>query len=307
MRYLLIYTFISMSLLTACSKKMDKQTSNNEIAYGEIIANAYSNGDWNAIIALTDSFINNNQSIDDLRIAYTEALAATNQIDKALVIIKEGIDKEPDNYYFYKTLGALHHINEDYEEALKNYEKSVKLKETYVRPYLSMAEIYNATNRKSKAIDSYMTAIRIFALNGRFNEVKQYSFAVLDLDKNHFEAYETLSYAFNFDGDYDSEAACLYEYFQLAMSKKEDMHIANSSFLLAKALYHKKEYAASKDFFDITTNLNKLDDENTYWMYCYLSACHQKLENQDLADSYKHKAFIMQQEAGELISKLLEI
>ena len=108
MRYLLIYTFISMSLLTACSKKTDKQTSNNEIAYGEIIANAYSNGDWNAIIALTDSFIKKNQSIDDLRIAFQKPLHAPKKTNKTLAIRNKGIDKKPEIYTFIKTIVTCH-------------------------------------------------------------------------------------------------------------------------------------------------------------------------------------------------------
>ena len=301
MRNLIVYTFLLLCTLSYSNKVKNEKTEDES----QQIIEAYNNGDWNTIINICDGFIINNHPINDVRIIYAEALGATNQVSKGISVINEGIIEESDNYFYYKTLGVLYYINEDWEQAIKSFEKSIEIKPTYVRPYIHLAEIYSVIDQPEKAIQSYMMAIRIFSDYQKYDEVEQFSFEVLKIDSTYLDAYETLCYAFNSKENYESELSCILDYNKLAIEKNNKDHISISNFIMARVLYYLKQYDQSIEMFNYLLAFDNMNKETTILGYCFLSANFQKLENLSQANYYKQQALILDQDAETIINEIL--
>lgn len=178
-------------LLGACANKQPKPVVTVKKADGQKLADAYQNQDWETVVAIGDTLIDEKDTMN-LTIPYAEALAATGNPRKALILLDKRLDLEPQNYYLYQTKGNVYYTMERFDSALINYEKVIEMKPTYARAYIFEGEIYELIGDKERAIANYLAAVKLFAANNYFQETKEFAARVLSLDSTNVEVKELL-------------------------------------------------------------------------------------------------------------------
>ena len=178
-------------LLGSCQGKQQPQVKTNSKTDAEKLLEAYQNKDWKTVVAIGDTLIGENDTIN-LTIPYAEASAATGNPQKALSLLNKKLESNPGDYYLYQTIGNVYFDMEKYDSALVYYEKVIEIKPTYARSYIYEGEIYELLGDKNKAIANYLVATKLFAANNLYEETVEYGNRVLSLDPTNAEAKELL-------------------------------------------------------------------------------------------------------------------
>ena len=108
-------------LLCSCNSKKNSQEVNQPKRGGELIEEAYKQGDWDLIISVGDTLIGDDDP-HNISIAYAEALAAKGNIEKAINVLNRKIAQKPEDYYLYQTKGNVFSVAEKYDSAIANYQ-----------------------------------------------------------------------------------------------------------------------------------------------------------------------------------------
>lgn len=180
--------------LFACnngSSKQEKQVSPNEKSIGEKFADAYRDMDWETVVSIGDTLIDEKDTMN-LTIAYAEALAATGNPRKGIYLLDKKLELNPDDYFLYQTKGNVYCAMEKYDSALINYDIVIKMKPTNARPYINEGAIYELLGDKENAIANYLVAIRLFSSHNYHQETVEFAKRVLSLDSTNIEAKEIL-------------------------------------------------------------------------------------------------------------------
>ena len=192
MKRLIHILIISGLVLTgACQSKQQKTVTPEEKTAGEIFAEAYQKGDWSTVVAIGDTLIGENDTMN-LAIGYAEGLMATGNPDKALKVLSKKLESNPQDYYLYQTKGNVYVSMEQYDSALICYDKVIEMKPTYARAFINEGAIYELKGNKEKAIEYYLAATDLFLRNKYYAEVKEFASRVLSLDTNNADAKEML-------------------------------------------------------------------------------------------------------------------
>lgn len=178
-------------LLGACAKKQPAPTSSVEKPDGQKLAEAYQKQDWETIVAICDTLMDEKDTIN-LTIPYAEALAATGNPRKALILLDKKLEIEPQNYYLYQTKGNVYYTMEKFDSALINYDKVIDMNPAYARPYINEANIYELIGDKEHAIVNYLAAARLFEASNYLAEKNECAKRVLVLDSTNLDAKELL-------------------------------------------------------------------------------------------------------------------
>lgn len=178
-------------LLGACANKQPKPVVTVEKADGQKLADAYQNQDWETVVAICDTLIDEKDTMN-LTIPYAEALAATGNPRKALTLLDKKLESEPQNYYLYQTKGNVYYSMEKFDSALINYEKVIDMNPAYARPYINEAHIYELIGDKEHAIANYLAAARLFEANNYLTEKVGCAKKILELDSTNLDAKELL-------------------------------------------------------------------------------------------------------------------
>lgn len=180
--------------LYACNNNVNKQETQNssaEKSVGEKFADAYRDMDWETVVSLGDSLIDEKDTMN-LTIAYAEALAATGNPRKAIYVLDKKLELNPEDYYLYQTKGNVYCTIEKYDSALINYDIVIKMKPSNARPYINEGAIYEILGDKEKAIVNYLAAIRLFSSHNYHQETVEFAKRVLILDSTNVEARKIL-------------------------------------------------------------------------------------------------------------------
>ena len=192
MKRLIHILIISGLVLTgACQSKQQKPVTPEEKTAGEIFAEAYQKGDWSTVVAIGDTLIGENDTMN-LAIGYAEGLIATGNPDKALKVLSKKLESNPQDYYLYQTKGNVYVSMEQYDSALICYDKVIEMKPTYARAFINEGAIYELKGNKEKAIENYLAATDLFLRNKYYAEAKEFASRVLSLDTNNADAKEML-------------------------------------------------------------------------------------------------------------------
>ena len=175
----------------SCSKKSNSQQVSQPKRGGELIEEAYKQGNWDLIISVADTMIGDDDP-HNISIAYAEALAAKGNIEKAINVLNRKITQKPDDYYLYQTKGNVFAVAEKYDSAIANYDMVIEMKPTYARPYINEGEIYEVLGKKEKAIEKYMVATYLFAKNKFEAEAYEMESKILRLDPDNKEVKELM-------------------------------------------------------------------------------------------------------------------
>ena len=178
-------------LLFSCQNNSQNQQVNQVKQGGELIEEAYKQGNWDLIISVADTMIGDDDP-HNISIAYADALAAKGNIEKAINVLNRKITQKPDDYYLYQTKGNVFAVAEKYDSAIANYDMVIEMKPTYARPYINEGEIYEVLGKKEKAIEKYMVATYLFAKNKFEAEAYEMESKILRLDPDNKEVKELM-------------------------------------------------------------------------------------------------------------------
>ena len=186
-----IFLGVLTIMLFSCNNKSNNQQANQAKQGGELIEEAYKQGNWDLIISVADTMIGDDDP-HNISIAYAEALAAKGNIEKAINVLNRKITQKPDDYYLYQTKGNVFAVAEKYDSAIANYDMVIEMKPTYARPYINEGEIYEVLGKKEKAIKKYMVATYLFAKNKFEAEAYEMESKILRLDPDNKEVKELM-------------------------------------------------------------------------------------------------------------------
>lgn len=182
---------VLVMLLCSCNNKSNNQQVNQAKQGGELIEEAYKQGNWDLIISVADTMIGNDDP-HNISIAYAEALAAKGNFEKAINVLNRKISQKPEDYYLYQTKGNVFAVAEQYDSAIANYDIVIEMKPTNARPYINEGEIYELLGDKEKAIKKYMVATYLFARNNFEAEAREMERRILRLDPDYKDVKELM-------------------------------------------------------------------------------------------------------------------
>lgn len=183
---------VLVMLLCSCNNKSNNQQVNQAKQGGELIEEAYRQGNWDLIISVGDTLIGDDDP-HNISIAYAEALAAKGNYEKAINVLNRKITQQPDDNYLYQTKGNVFAVAEKYDSAIANYDIVIEMKPTNARPYINEGEIYELIGDKENAIANYLAATYLFVKHKFYKEAAEYGNRVLRLDPDNAEAKELLN------------------------------------------------------------------------------------------------------------------
>ena len=206
---------IGLSLLVCLSckkqKEMPYKSSMRETLLPQI-KDAVDHSDFNKIILLCDSLIKNGEKYDDVVVSYAEALVATGKANQAITVLKkelENKDTHNKKYYLLHEMGDAYLVSGDTANAIANYQEVLRLNQSYARPYIRLAEIYEHQREKEKARDYYLTACDLFVKHRFYKETMEYGLKAFSLDSTNVQALEYVANAHYRLGDYANELVAL--------------------------------------------------------------------------------------------------
>ncbi len=88
-----------------------------------------------------------------------EKLKSEKKYDVALVEYDKALKAEPENYNYHYSKGGCCLLKGDTTSAIKCFEKTVSIKNDYVKPYEDMAKIYEKQKSYDRAIENYEKCI----------------------------------------------------------------------------------------------------------------------------------------------------
>lgn len=182
---------VLVMLLCSCNNKSNNQQVNQAKQGGELIEEAYKQGNWDLIISVADTMIGNDDP-HNISIAYAEALATKGNFEKAINVLNRKISQKPEDYYLYQTKGNVFAVAEQYDSAIANYDIVIEMKPTNARPYINEGEIYELLGDKEKAIKKYMVATYLFARNNFEAEAREMERRILRLDPDYKDVKELM-------------------------------------------------------------------------------------------------------------------
>ena len=191
MNYNKLTLLLLVVLLCSCNNNSKNQQVNQTKQGGELIEEAYRQGNWDLIISVGDTLIGDDDP-HNISIAYAEALAAKGNYEKAINVLNRKITQQPDDYYLYQTKGNVFAVAEKYDSAIANYDIVIEMKPTNARPYINEGEIYEFLGEKEKAIKKYMVATYLFARNNFEAEAREMERRILSLDPDYKDVKELM-------------------------------------------------------------------------------------------------------------------
>ena len=188
MRYNL---FILLSAFLLCSCNLANEKKNNTSEDTDVLIEAYKNRDWEKVLSICDTLYNEDDTTG-VALLYSEALTATGNIEKAIIVLDRKIAQDPNDYYAIQSKGNTYNVAEVYDSAIYYYDRVIKIRPTYARPYINKGSIYERIGNNEKAVSCYLEAVHLFAENKFWEEVYLYSKRILELDPTNSEATEYL-------------------------------------------------------------------------------------------------------------------
>lgn len=182
---------VLVMLLCSCNNKSNNQQVNQAKQGGELIEEAYKQGNWDLIISVADTMMGDDDP-HNISIAYAEALAAKGNYEKAINVLNRKIAQKPEDYYLYQTKGNVFAVSEQYDSAIANYDIVIEMNPKYARTYINEGEIYEALGEKEKAIKKYMVATYLFARNNFEAEAREMERRILRLDPDYKDVKELM-------------------------------------------------------------------------------------------------------------------
>ena len=199
-RFILLFTFLF--LLISCESKTklcDTKTYNDTVEQMQLdeVIRLINSGEWVKVINYKELILNDSKKHpkNQLILSLSRAYMVIGDYESALSIAKKAVKSNKDDYMALLYLGGCYDMMELYDKAEIYYLKTLELGPKYARVNLNLASIYEKTNRTDEAVEQYLKAISLFFEHDFYQEVLDYSEAVLKLDpKNYLALFYLASY-----------------------------------------------------------------------------------------------------------------
>ena len=83
------------------------------------------------------------------------------QPDSAEWAYKVGLERNPDNTWFYNILGYVYKGSDRHDEAIEMYTKLTEMEPDTAQHYIELGQLYVLTDRQEEAIEAFQNAIRL--------------------------------------------------------------------------------------------------------------------------------------------------
>ena len=188
---ILMYLLVPVVLMafSSCSHGDTPKVNHLAKADGQKVAEAYANGDWETIVSICDTLMDEKDTMN-LVIPYAEALAAVGNPQKGLYLLDKKLSSNPTDYYLYQTKGNVYYSMGKFDSAIISYEKVISMRPSFARAYMNVGETYELIGNKDKAIANFLAAAQLFVDNDYIKEASVYAEKVLRLDSANREAKE---------------------------------------------------------------------------------------------------------------------
>ena len=111
--------------------------------------------------------------------------------EKAILNFKKIIEKHPNDFESYKSLGEIYALMFNYEKAIEAFKKAIKINPNFAEVYNKLGVVYAAKEKHDEAIAAFKKAIEIdpdflWAKNNLTQTIKDKDLA----GKNHISIYK---------------------------------------------------------------------------------------------------------------------
>lgn len=146
--------------------------------------NAYTEHDWEKVVAIGDSLMEKGNSLGNLIIGYAEGLAEVGERGKAIQLLKDQIEEDSIHvdYMLLQTLGHIYFDDKQFSMALQCFDKVIELNPFYARPHIFKAAIYSAEGDHVAAAESYLDALALFWENKAYPECEEFANRIIATD-----------------------------------------------------------------------------------------------------------------------------
>lgn len=167
------------------------------------------------------------KSIEDRK--YTEAETALLEI----------ISKRENEFYPYQLLGILYSKMGDFNQALKNYEKSLEINSKNPGLYFDLGNVYRALNDNQKSIefflktielnpnviDAYLNIAKIYEKQKKMLDANKFFLKALSLNKDHIPSNKSYSNFLIKAGEITKGLSYQYKYLGVIRFNKDNLEI----------------------------------------------------------------------------------
>ncbi len=154
--------------------------------------------------------------LTELKIFHAISLIHNSRNEKASQLLNELSNTESTNPFVHFYVGMIKEANNQREEALKSYQKSIQLKPDFAEAHIKIGSLYEKIGEQEKAIESYKNAlkVKIFPdayyslglLYERMNKteeaIESYKNYVLSYPEYAYRGYSRLSILYRLSGKF---------------------------------------------------------------------------------------------------------
>ena len=176
------------------------------------IAEAYEQQDWEKIIMLSDSLVKSGETFDDAVIAYSQALMATQNIEKAIEILKTDLDNKSSHnkkHYIYNELGRAYSLLNDFKSSVDAYEEALRISPSYARPMVGLAKLYTQVGDINNALNYYTQSASLFYEHQFKDELLAIGDTMVAIAPENSNSWQVLGKAYELMEDYEKQEYCL--------------------------------------------------------------------------------------------------
>ncbi len=223
------------------------------------IVSAYNAHNWEQVTTLVQQLIDAGADIDDLEENYCKALAESGRADEAITRMEAYLEKCPEDYQAWYTLGEIQTRCSATEKAIEAYSKSAELNPMFARPYVAIARLYGAED-PAAAVDAYCKAMRIFLLAEQPQGAIQFGSEAMGIDPKNSQLMILLGEALSQAGMEEKALPFYAEAVSIASDPETaDMETVGIGTDRIAMIYFKKgEYSKSLAFLSVLTGNDQL-------------------------------------------------
>ena len=303
----LIITLFASILLPSYSDAQvgaNKDVLINEMV--EILSSRQEDGD--TMLYALDSLQSLGINFNNIALPYATAYGLKGEYDKAIQILKENISSSTKPQLFYQEMGGIFLLKGDTAEAISAYNEAIKCNPNYARPYIYLAELFSEQKKYDLAVDNYLSAVCLFSENGFFEEMKYYADRAMLLDPTNIELGKYLQYYYVMENNHQMVLKVGLDIEEHRIVQKEYDGPYEHLVFMGMSFYNLQKYEDALSVFKKAIEHNTEAQAYEYVIYCYSSACFNKLGNKEAAKDFLEAAKgVYPEEAEGYIQEILNM
>ncbi len=174
--FILFLGLLSCKQTASDSQEIKPKTELNQLT------ELYNSGRYPEVIELGNKMLAKDSLNTEVMFAVGDAYLAIDSLDQSFELMMTIIDIDSEDYYAWLNVGNIFFRRGQFEEAKELYGGVIKLRPTYVRPYINIGMVCEAQDKKKDAVDYYLAASYLFEQNSHYEEFEFYTKKALELD-----------------------------------------------------------------------------------------------------------------------------